>query len=143
MNQVSERVRLKRFVLRWLVNGIGLWAAAQLIDGIDYGNDVSALILAALIFSLINSIIKPLVVVFALPAIVITLGLFLLVVNGLMLYLTSALYPPFEISSFGSAVLAAIIVGVVNYALSLFVDGTDKPPIPRRKRDDEVIDLDE
>lgn len=114
-------VSIIRFLVRWIMNGFGIWAAAKLLPGVEYGQ-FSDLVVAAFIFSLINATIRPVIVVLSLPAIVLTLGLFTLLVNGLMVYMTSGLYDPFEVKSFGAAVFAAIIIGLVNYLLSLFVD---------------------
>ena len=140
MDNNLEGTRLPRFLLRWFVNGLGLWASARLLEGIDYSGSLGVIAMAALIFSLINAVIRPLIIIFALPAIILTMGLFMLVVNGLMIYLTSLIYPALEISSFTSAVLAALIVGVVNYILSMFIDdsGSHAP----KPKDDGVIDID-
>jgi putative membrane protein len=109
----------RKFILRWLVNFLGLWAAAELMTGsIDYSGKLTVLIIAALIFSLVNAFIRPLIILLALPAIVLTLGLFTLVVNGFMLYLTTLVYPRFHLRSFWTAVLAAVIIWVVNYLLT-------------------------
>ncbi len=98
-----------------------MWVAANLISGIGY-DSIYTIIFASLIFSLINATIKPIVIIFSLPAIVFTLGFFMLIVNGLMISLTHSIYAPFFVEDFKSAFLAAIIVGLVNYILSMFVD---------------------
>lgn len=103
------------------MNGLGIWAAARLLSGVEYGQ-FNDLVAAALIFSLINATIRPVIVILSLPAIVLTLGLFTLIVNALMVYLTSVFYAPFDVSNFSAAIFAAIIIGLVNYLLSLFVD---------------------
>lgn len=109
---------IKNFLLRWLVNFLGLWVAANLITGISYGDKARYLILAALIFSIVNALIRPLVIILALPAIVLTLGLFTLVVNTLMLYIVSLLYHRFQVDSFWSGFVAVIIIWLVNYLLN-------------------------
>lgn len=111
------------FLLRWFINFLGLWAAAALLTGVDYGNRLAVLVWAALIFSLVNAAIRPLVVVLALPAIILSLGLFIFVVNALMLYLVTVLYPDFSVSSFGQAILAVVIIWIVNYVMSALIDG--------------------
>lgn len=108
---------IKTFILRWLVNFLGLWAAASLLSGIDYTGRLRVLIWAALIFSIVNAVLRPLIVLLTLPAIVWTLGLFMLVINSLMLYLVDFLYPKFSITSVRSAVMAVIIIWGVNYLL--------------------------
>jgi putative membrane protein len=108
------------FLARLLMNGLGLWIAARLSANIDYQNSLWVIAVAALIFSIVNAIIRPTLIILALPAIVLTLGLFMLVVNGCMVWLVSTLYPSFEVKTFGAAVIAAILVWIVNYGLSVF-----------------------
>ena len=109
---------IRRFILRWLVNFLGLWAAVSLLQGITYQDKVGVLVIAALIFSIVNAFIRPLVVILSLPAIVLSLGLFTLVINTLMLYLVQFFYPKFHISSFWSGLIAVIIIWIVNYLLN-------------------------
>jgi len=110
---------IRKFILRWLVNFLGLWAAAALMSGsISYDDRLVVLVIAALIFSVVNALIRPLVLLLSLPAIVLTLGLFTFVVNAFMLYLVTVLYPAFHLRSFWTALLAAVIIWVVNYLLT-------------------------
>ena len=110
---------IRKFILRWLVNFLGLWAAAELMSGsINYNDKTAVLLIAALIFSLVNIFIRPLVVFLSLPAIVLTLGLFTFVVNAFMLFLVTLVYPSFHLRSFWTACLAVIIIWVVNYLLT-------------------------
>jgi putative membrane protein len=110
---------IRKFVLRWLVNFLGLWAAAELMTGsIQYNDRMVVLLVAALIFSLVNAIIRPLVVLLSLPAIVLTLGAFMLVINAFMLYLVTKIYPSFHLRSFWTAVVATVIIWIVNYLLT-------------------------
>lgn len=118
-----QRSLIGSFILRWAINFLGLWAAASLLAGVDYGNRVSVLVWAALIFSLVNAAIRPLVILLSLPAIVLSLGLFIFVVNALMLYLVTVLYPEFHVATFGQALLAVVVVWVVNYVISALIDG--------------------
>jgi putative membrane protein len=110
---------IRVFILRWLVNFLGLWAAAELMTGsIDYSGRLGVLAIAALLFSVVNAIIRPLVVILSLPAIVLTLGLFTLVINAFMLYLVTLIYHNFHLRSFWTAVVATVIIWVVNYLLT-------------------------
>lgn len=109
---------VKQFLLRWLVNFLGLWVAANLVGGITYGDKVRYLVVAALVFSIVNALIRPLVIILSLPAIVLTLGLFTLVVNTLMLYLTALFYHRFHVDSIWSGLFAVIIIWLVNYLLN-------------------------
>lgn len=117
---------LKRFLLLWVANAIGLFLAASILSGVDYGNSFVALLIASLVFGLINSLIRPIVVILSLPAIIITMGLFTLVVNAFMLYLTSRLYPDFQVKSIWSAIAAVVIVWLVNYVFDIFIQKGDK-----------------
>jgi putative membrane protein len=108
---------LRRFVVTWFFNIVALWVAAELIDGIGYSSNEWVLVLAALVFSLVNIFVKPLVILFTLPLVILTLGLALFFVNLLMLYLTSWIVDDFRVEGFGAAILATIIVWVVNTVL--------------------------
>jgi|AntRauTorcE11897_2_1112592.scaffolds.fasta_scaffold00196_13 putative membrane protein len=111
-----------RFITRLFFNGLGLWIAARLSENISYDDSLFVIAIAALLFSVVNAIIRPVVVVLTLPAILLTLGLFMLVINALMVLLVSALYPPFVVDGFLAAVMAAIITWIVNYGLSMFFE---------------------
>jgi putative membrane protein len=114
---------IRKLILRWFINFLGLWAAASLLSGINYGDQLWVLVWAALIFSIVNALLRPLIIVLALPAIVLTLGLFTFVVNAFMLYLVTVLYPAFQVNSFGQALLAVLIVWVVNYLFTNLIEG--------------------
>jgi putative membrane protein len=108
---------IKTFILRWLVNFLGLWAAATLLNGIGYNGRMRVLIIAALIFSIVNAVVRPLIIVLTLPVIAVTLGLFILVINAFMLYMVTFLYPKFTITSLRSAIMAVVIIWGVNYLI--------------------------
>lgn len=112
---------LKRFLLSWLVNGVGLFIASLLFSGVGYSNKIIVLVVASLIFGLVNSLVRPLIILLSLPAIVLTLGLFTFVVNAMMLWITSLIYPAFQVNSIASAVGAVIIVWFINYFFDLFI----------------------
>ena len=108
---------LRRFIVTWFFNIVALWVAAELIDGIGYSGNEWVVVVAALVFSLVNIFVKPLVILFTLPLVILTLGLALFFVNLLMLYLTSWIVDDFKVESFGAAILATIIVWAVNTVL--------------------------
>ena len=108
---------LRRCVIRWVSNVAALFVAAWLLDGVGYGDRWWTLLIAAAVFTLVNMWVKPVLTVLSIPFIVVTLGLFLIVLNVLMLYVTDWLVRDFRLDSFGTAVLAALIVSVVNWAL--------------------------
>ena len=113
-----------RFLLRWVVCALGLWIAAGLLSGsVSYhGNHLGTVIIAGLVLAVLNAIIKPLLVLISLPAILVTLGLFMLVINGITVYLASKLYSGLEISNFGAAILTGIIIGLVNYLVTAILE---------------------
>jgi putative membrane protein len=91
--------------------------AATIVPAIDFAGAVWVLVLAGLVFGLVNLVIRPIVVLLALPAVILTLGLALLLVNALMLYLTDLVVGGFEVGGFWSAVGGALIVWIVNMLL--------------------------
>lgn len=111
-----------QFLVRWGLNTAGLFVAAAFLDGVSYQQEWHVLIIAGLILSIINALIKPFVVILSLPALLITLGIFSIVINGLMVYLAHLIYTPFQVSSFGTAILAGLIVGLVNYIITWVFD---------------------
>lgn len=113
-----------KLILRWLVNAAALYAAVALVPGIE-ARDTGSILIAAIVIGLINATLKPIAVLLTLPLTVLTLGLFYLIVNGAMLYLTAALTPGFELAGFGSAVLGAIVVSIVAMLLGGWVEKND------------------
>jgi putative membrane protein len=114
---------LLRFLLRWFVCCLGLWIAAGFLGGsVNFDGQLKIIIFSGLVLAIVNSIIKPLVVLLSLPAILFSLGLFMIVVNGLMVVIASALYEPLEVTSFGAAMLTGVIIGLVNYLVSAIVE---------------------
>lgn len=117
---------LGRFVLRWLVCSLGLFIAAGLLgSSIDYGNKLRVIVIAGLILALINIVLKPLIIIFSLPAILFTLGLFMIIVNGLTVYIASKLYSPLHITNFWAAVFAGVVIGLVNYLVTAILEETN------------------
>ena len=118
---------LSRFLLRWFVCSLGLWIAAGLLASrISYQNEISVIIFAGLVLAVINIIIRPIVVILSLPAILLSLGLFMIIINGFMVYLVSILYKPLHITNFWAAILAGIIIGLVNYLVSAILENRNE-----------------
>ncbi|MCA9347843.1 phage holin family protein [Candidatus Saccharibacteria bacterium] len=112
-----------RFMIRWIVCGLGLWIAAGLLGGsISYNERIPVIVVAGLVLAIVNTLIKPIVVLLSLPAILFSLGLFMIVVNGLMVMLASALYSQLEVNSFSAAMLAGVIIGIVNYLVTTIIE---------------------
>jgi putative membrane protein len=126
---------LRRFVVTWFFNIVALWVAAELLADISYGDNEWVLVLAALVFSLVNIFVKPFVILFTLPLVILTLGIALFFVNLLMLYLTSWIVDDFTVDSFGEAILATIIVWVVNTVLEVLFTREERV---HRERDREA-----
>jgi putative membrane protein len=104
-------------LIRWISNAVALFVAAWLLSGVDYGDQWWTLLIAAAVFTVVNFAVKPILAVLSIPFIVVTLGLFYLMINVLMLYLTDWLVPDFEIETFWWGALAAIIVSFVNFLM--------------------------
>jgi len=116
---------MRNFFLRWLINGVALFVAAEVVSGITYEGGWLVLAGVALIFGLVNALIRPLLELLTCPLIILTLGLFTLVINALMLWLASAIAGSlglgFHVADFLSAFLGGLIVSVVSFALNLLL----------------------
>ena len=112
------------FLLRLLINAAALWVAIQLVDGIEHRGSWWALLFVALVFGLLNASIRPLLKLLSLPIIILTLGLFIFVINALMLLLTGwvsgQLNLGFYVNGFWDAFVGGFIISVVSFLLSLF-----------------------
>lgn len=113
---------MRAFVLRAVIAAFGLWIATEWIDGFTI-DSASTLLLAALLLGVVNAVIRPLTILLTLPFTVLTLGFFILIVNAAMIALVSALLPGFEITSFGSAFLGALIVSATGWLGSWLFGG--------------------
>lgn len=113
------------FIARWALNTVGLWLAVRLLgtgyDNLEVTSGFWGFLLAGLIFSILNSVLKPLAVILSLPAILLTLGLFMIVVNGALVYLSLVLAPGISMS-FLNSILTGIILSLVNYIVSAAVE---------------------
>jgi putative membrane protein len=122
------------FLLRLVVTSIGIWLVVSLLGGVREGAQPTVLTYlgAGLAFSIVNSILKPIITILALPAIVLTLGLFIIVVNGLMVYLALLLVPSLKLTFF-QAVIAGIILSVINYSISILLQTVPNRPQRHKK----------
>ena len=114
-----------RFLVRVLINAAALWVAVRLVPGIHFRGTALQLLGIALVFGALNAVIRPVLMVLSIPFIVLTLGLFTLVLNGVILMLTSglsgALGLAFHVAGFWSAFWGAIVVSIVSMILTLLV----------------------
>jgi putative membrane protein len=113
-----------RFLLRILLNAVAVFLAAQLIPGIAVASAGTAL-LAGLVLGLVNAIVRPLLILFTLPATLLTLGLFIFVINAACLGLAAWFVPGFTISGFWAALFGALVISIISWLLSALL--TDKP----------------
>jgi putative membrane protein len=104
---------MKAFLLHLVLTALALLVVAQLVGGVHVGGFLSAMI-AALILGLVNAFVRPVMILLTLPLTIVTLGLFLFVVNALMFWLAAALVPGFQISGFGAALLGSLLFTVLN-----------------------------
>jgi putative membrane protein len=115
---------MRHFIFRWVVTTIGVLIAASIIPGIRY-DTAGALILAALLLGILNAFVRPILLILSAPLILLTLGFFILVVNGLMLLWVPSLVSGFHVDSFRSAFWGAIVIGIISWTLSAFFRGSD------------------
>ena len=117
------------FLIRLLVNAAALWVATRLVPGVSFDGGTLPFLGVALVFGVVNAFVRPLMQILTFPLILVTLGLFLLVVNGLMLWLTSSLSASlglgFHVSGFWAAFWGAIVVSLTSLILSLLI--RDRP----------------
>jgi putative membrane protein len=111
-----------RLLLLWVLNAVALLAVTYLLPSIQVAGFGSALI-AALVLGLINTLVRPVLALLTLPITLLTLGIFYLVLNGLLFWLAGALLPGFEVAGFWAAVFGAILYGVIAWGLSALVPG--------------------
>ena len=110
-----------RLILKLLINAAALWAAGELISGIDLDGDFWTILLVALVFGVVNTFIKPILKVLSFPVIILSLGLFTVVINAAMLGLTAAVTDALSIANFWSALLGAVVISIVSAVLNTFV----------------------
>ncbi len=116
---------MKGFFFRLLITALGLWAAAKIVPGVQidgWGN----LLIAALLLGIVNAVIRPVILILTLPLTVLTLGLFILVVNGISLVVVAWVMPGFTVSGLGPAILGSIIVGLTSWFAATFVGGSGR-----------------
>jgi putative membrane protein len=112
---------LRALIIGWVSNVVALFVAAWLLSGISYGDSWWSLLLAAAVFTVANYYVRPILRFLSIPFIIVTLGLFLILINVFMLYLSDWLVADFEISTFWWGVLGAVIISIVNGVLGLIL----------------------
>lgn len=111
---------LMRFLARWLVSGLGLWIASGILGSsrLSVGNTWGTVIVAGFFLALVNMALRPILVILSFPAIILSLGLFMLVINGFLILLVHWIYSPLYVKSLWVAIIAGVIVGLVNFLVT-------------------------
>lgn len=113
---------IKKLLFRFVANMLAFLLADFVLKGVDFSNNWLIVVIAVFVFGFVNMFIKPMVTLLSLPAIIFSFGFFYLVVNGLMIWLVSALVPGFQIAGLWTAVAMGLIVSLVNWILHLLIE---------------------
>jgi putative membrane protein len=111
-----------RFITRWVVCGLGTWIAAGLLNNHIHGTTVSAIVIFGFILAVINTVLKPFIIILSLPALLFSLGLFMVVINGLTFFIASKLDTHIKVNNFWDAIFAGMVIGLVNYLVSTILE---------------------
>lgn len=115
---------MRHFVFRWIATTVAVMVAASIIHGIRY-DTAGSLIGAALLLGILNAFVRPILLILSAPLILLTLGLFVFVINALMLFFVPGIVNGFHVDSFGSAFWGAIVISIISWMLSAFFRGSD------------------
>jgi putative membrane protein len=132
---------IPRFLVSWALNCIGILIAAAVIGPISYGDKFGTLILAGLVLGFVNFLVRPLVILLTLPAVILSLGIFLLFINAFMLWLTSKIVTGFHVGGFWSTIGGALILWVVNMVLRPWTAQTKRGKKKGVGRDDHKVEV--
>lgn len=111
---------MNSFLITWLVSAVALVITAQIIPGIVVTSFVAAAI-AAIVLGLVNAIVRPILVILTLPISIITLGLFLLVINAISLLIAGAISPGFSVNGFWNALIGSVILSIISSLINHFI----------------------
>ena len=115
---------LTPFLIHWAITAISLWVASLIFRGLKF-DGTGALVVSALLLGLANAVVKPILILLTLPLTLVTLGLFLLVINALMILLVAALVKGFRVSGFWTALFASIFISILSVIIGSFVTSGD------------------
>ncbi|HEU4699253.1 MAG TPA: phage holin family protein [Gemmatimonadales bacterium] len=122
---------MKHLLLRWLVNALALWIAVALLPGLHFDQGIEQLLIVAAIFGVVNAVLRPILTLLSCPLVVVTLGLFLLVINGVLLLLTGRISQyyglGFHVDGLLSAILGGLIIGFVSTGATLAIGERQQP----------------
>lgn len=125
---------MERLLIITLVNAAALWVAAAIVGGVELSSSWGGVILVGALFGVVNAFLKPLAIFLSLPAILLTLGFFILIVNAVMLSITAAITDHLNVDGFGSAILGAVVVSAVSWAITTFLPEDKKPKRSKPRR---------
>jgi putative membrane protein len=112
---------MKGLLIRWVINALALLLISQVIKGIEVDSILSAFVAAA-VLGVINAVLRPILLLITLPITILTLGLFVLVINGLMLYIAGSVVEGFHVSGFWPAVFGALFLSVISWIANAFIN---------------------
>ena len=112
---------MQNLIIRLFVNAVALWVAARLVSGIELSGEFGPVLLVAAVFGLVNALLRPLLMLLSIPFVILTLGLFTLVINALMLMLTAALVGSLSVSGFWAALWGSLLISLVSLLFSLIL----------------------
>lgn len=116
---------MKGLLFRLVITALGLWTAATIVPGMTIVG-LGSLVVAALLLGIVNAVIRPVILILTLPLTLLTLGLFIFVVNGISLALVAWVLPGFTLSGLGAAILGSIVVGLTSWFASAFVGNSGR-----------------
>ncbi len=125
---------MRRFLLKWLVTAIAIFVVAN-VFGLIHIQNLTVLVLAALLLGILNAFVRPALLVLTLPINILSLGLFTLVINGFLLYATAGLVSGFDINSFWRALLAAFLISIVTAMINILIHKEPKVTVHWVKRE--------
>lgn len=124
---------MRGLILRWLISALALLLTAALLPGVHVRGILPALV-GSLLLGILNGLIRPVFLILTLPINILTLGLFTLVINGLMLYMVAATIKGLDIDGFGWAILGAVVLGLISWAANFLIGGKGTIEVIELKR---------
>lgn len=120
------KAQLFKFAARWLVNSVGIWLAASAFSQVSLSEGFTTVVLAGFLLALVNAILRPTIILLSLPFILLTLGMFMIIVNALVVVIADWLYPGLTLENLSGSLLAGLVIGLVNYIVTISLEGRKK-----------------
>lgn len=117
----------RKFIIRWFVASLGLWVASELLgnESVSFSGRLGAVLISGFVLAVVNMIIRPIVVFLTLPAVLLTLGIFMVVINALMV-MVAAWISPLDVDGFGIALITGMLIGLVNWLVTALLVEDEK-----------------